>query len=66
MKRALRIFIRTTTIPVVLIWQFLMLIVGLGLWFFEWIFENADSYSYGDFLKDVSKDYKNYWKGFFK
>lgn len=67
MKRALRIFIRITTAPLVLIWQFLMLSVGLCMVFIEWLFENADRvYSYSDFLKDESKDYKNYWKGFFK
>jgi len=67
MKRALRIFIRLITSPIVAVMQIFFLVIGLRCGFSEWLFENADKhYTYLDHLKDVMKDFKNYWKGFLK
>lgn len=67
MKRALRILIRVVALPVVITLQILMIIVGLGFVFSEWLFENANRhYSHLDCFRDTIKDYKNYWKGFLK
>jgi len=67
MKRALRIFIRLITSPIVAVIQIFFLIIGLGFVFSEWLFEYADKhYSHRDHLNEIMKDFKNYWKGFLK
>jgi len=67
MKRALRIFIRLITSPIVATMQIFFLVIGLSFVFGEWLFENADKfYSYGDHLKEDMKNFKDYWKGFLK
>jgi len=67
MKRALRIFIRLITSPIVAVMQIFFLLIGLSFVFVEWLFENADKiYSSSDHFKDAMKDFKNYWKGFLK
>jgi hypothetical protein len=67
MKRALRIFIRIVTLPLIAIGM----IVGtllIGLWvLLDWLFETEDNfYPSSKFLSDVMNDFKKYWKGFFK
>jgi hypothetical protein len=67
MKRALRIFVRIVTLPLLLLAIICFYFISLCFVLIEWLFENGDKfYSYADNHADMKKDIKNYFLNFFR
>ena len=67
MKQTLRIFVRLITLPFVIALQLSMLGTGYAMVTYDWLFETPpDFYSNREHLEYTKKNYKNYWKSFFK
>jgi hypothetical protein len=67
MKRALRIFVRVVTLPLVIPFMIIGILFA-GMWaLLDWLFEKEDKlYPTSEFFLDIINDFKKYWKGFFK